>query len=177
MMYALGARRFESDDDDYYVAPGAQLIGSVRLRSGASVWFNAVLRADDEWIEIGPGSNVQDGSVLHIEPGHPVILGRDVSLGHNVMLHSARVGDESLIGNGAIVLDRARVGCHCLIAAGALVPPDHVIPDGVVVMGVPGRIVRTVTARDLELIRYAAENYRQRARRYRAELQPGRDTR
>ena len=172
MMYAIGERRVETAGDDYYVAPGAQLIGSVRLCAGASVWFNAVLRGDDEWIELGPGSNVQDGSVIHVEPGQPAILGRDVTLGHSVMLHSARVGDESLVANGAIVLDRARIGSHCIIAAGAVVPPDHAIPDGVVVMGVPGRIVRDVTARDLELIRYAAANYRERALRYRLQLRP-----
>jgi carbonic anhydrase/acetyltransferase-like protein (isoleucine patch superfamily) len=169
-MYTIGGRQFEAEGDDYYVAPGAQLIGSVRLRAGASVWFNAVLRADEELIEVGPGSNVQDGSVIHVEPGQPAILGRGVTLGHMVMLHSAQVGDETLIGNGAIILDRARIGRNCLIAAGALVPPDQVIPDGAVVMGVPGRIMRQVTARDLELIRYAAANYQQRARRYRAEL-------
>ena len=170
MIHSIGARRFEAEGDDYYVAPGAQLIGSVRLRAGASVWFNAVLRADDEWIEIGPGSNVQDGSVIHVEPGQPAILGRDVTIGHMVMLHSCHVGDETLIGNGAIVLDRARIGRHCLIAAGALVPPDKLIPDGSVVMGVPGRIVRTATAADLRLIRHSAENYKQRVRRYRQEL-------
>jgi carbonic anhydrase/acetyltransferase-like protein (isoleucine patch superfamily) len=170
MIYAIGERHFESEGDDYYVAPSAQLIGSVRLRAGASVWFNAVLRADDEWIEIGPGSNVQDGSVIHIEPGQPAILGRDVTIGHMVMLHSCHIGDETLIGNNAIVLDRARIGRHCLIAAGALVPPDKVIPDGSVVMGVPGRIMRTATAADLQLIRYSAANYQQRARRYRQEL-------
>ncbi|MFO1401558.1 MAG: gamma carbonic anhydrase family protein [Steroidobacteraceae bacterium] len=172
MMYAIGDRRPQTEGDDWYVAPGARVVGSVRLRAGASVWFNAVLRGDDEWIEVGPGSNVQDGSVIHVEPGQPAILGRDVTLGHSVMLHSARVGDESLIANGAIVLDRARIGSHCIIAAGALVPPEHEVPDGVVVMGVPGRIVRAVTARDLELIRYAAANYRERARQYRSQLQP-----
>ena len=169
-MYALGERRVETAGDDYYVAPGAQLIGAVRLGAGASVWFNAVLRADDDRIEVGPGSNVQDGTVIHVEPGQPAILGRDVTLGHNVMLHGAYVGDESLVANGAIVLDRARIGSHCIIAAGALVPPEHVIPDGVVVMGVPGRIVRGVTARDLERIRFAAANYRERARLYRTRL-------
>jgi carbonic anhydrase/acetyltransferase-like protein (isoleucine patch superfamily) len=170
MIYSIGERHFESEGEDYYIAPSAQLIGSVRLRAGASVWFNAVLRADDEWIEVGHGSNVQDGSVIHIEPGQPAILGRDVTVGHMAMLHSCHVGDETLIGNNAIVLDRARIGSHCIIAAGALVPPDKVIPDGCVVMGVPGRIMRSVTAADLQLIGYAAENYRRRAARYRQEL-------
>jgi carbonic anhydrase/acetyltransferase-like protein (isoleucine patch superfamily) len=170
MIHSIGERRFEAEGEDWYVAPGAQLIGSVRLRAGASIWFNAVLRGDDELIEIGPGSNVQDGSVIHIEPGQPAILGRDVTIGHMVMLHSCHIGDETLIGNGAIVLDRARIGRHCLIAAGAVVPPDKVIPDGSVVMGMPGRIVRPATEADLQLIRHAAESYRQRARRYRQEL-------
>ena len=170
MIHSIGERRFEAEGDDWYVAPGAQLIGSVRLRAGASVWFNAVLRGDDELIEIGPGSNVQDGSVIHIEPGQPAILGRDVTIGHMVMLHSCHIGDETLIGNGAIVLDRARIGRHCLIAAGAVVPPDTVIPDGSVVMGMPGKIVRAATEADLQFIRLAAESYRRRARRYRQEL-------
>ncbi len=170
MIHSIGERRFEAEGEEWYVAPGAQLIGSVRLRAGASVWFNAVLRGDDELIEIGPGSNVQDGSVIHIEPGQPAILGRDVTIGHMVLLHSCHIGDETLIGNGAIVLDRARIGRHCLIAAGAVVPPDTLIPDGSVVMGMPGRIVRPATEADLQLIRLAAESYRRRARRYRHQL-------
>ena len=131
----------------------------MRLRAGASVWFNAVLRADEEWIEIGAGQQRAGRQCHPLEPGQPAILGRDVTVGHLVMLHSCLVGDETLIGNGAIVLDRARIGRNCLIAAGALVTPDAVIPDGAVIMGVPGRIVRTVTAADLQLIHYSAENY------------------
>lgn len=170
MIYTLGERRMESADEDYYVAPGAQLIGSVRLGSRASVWFNCVLRADNHWIIVGDGSNVQDGTVIHTDAETPVEIGRHVTVGHMAFLHGCSVGDESLIANGALVLDRARIGRHCVIAAGALVPPDKEIPDGSVVMGSPGRIVRTVTAADLAMIEKAGEVYRQRSREYRQLL-------
>ena len=169
-MYALGARRPQTEGEDFYVAPGARLIGSVILRAGASVWFNCVLRADDEAIEVGKGSNVQDGSVVHADPGSPTVLGRDVTIGHMVMLHSCLIGDESLIGNCAIVLDRARIGRHCIIAAGALIPPDREIADGSVMMGAPAKLIRTVTAADLAMIAHAAAHYQQRMHGYRREL-------
>jgi carbonic anhydrase/acetyltransferase-like protein (isoleucine patch superfamily) len=169
-IHTIGERRLLTAGDDYYIAPGAQVIGSVVLGAGASLWFNCVLRADDERIEIGAGSNVQDGSVIHVDAGAPTVLGRDVTVGHMVLLHSCCIGDESLIGNGAIVLDRARIGRHCLIAAGTLVPPDREVPDGSVLMGSPGRIVRSVSAQDLSLIAHAAASYRARMQRYRAQL-------
>ncbi|HTW75342.1 MAG TPA: gamma carbonic anhydrase family protein [Steroidobacteraceae bacterium] len=169
-IYSLGERRLVTAGDDYYIAPGARVIGSVTLGAGASLWFNCVLRADDECIEIGAGSNVQDGAVLHADPGTPTLVGRDASVGHAALLHGCRIGDESLIGNAAIVLDRARIGRHCIVAAGALVPPDHEIPDGSVVMGTPARVVRAVSAADLTLIRSAAAHYRARVARYRAQL-------
>lgn len=155
---------------DYYVAPSADVIGSVRLGDGASVWFHCVLRGDSDWIVIGAGSNVQDGSIIHTDAGYPTHIGANVTIGHRALLHGCTVGDESLIANGAMVLDRARIGRHCVIAAGALVPPDRDIPDGSVVMGSPGKIVRQVTDRDLELIRGAGEHYRARAASYRATL-------
>jgi len=170
-IHALGERRLQTAGDDFYVAPGAQLIGSVILGAGASVWFNCVLRADDERIEIGAGSNVQDGSVIHADEGDPTVVGRDVTVGHMVMLHSCLIADESLIGNGAIVLDRARIGRHCVVAAGSLVPPGREIPDGSVVMGAPAKLVRAVSAEDLAMIAQAAAHYRARLRRYRSELQ------
>jgi carbonic anhydrase/acetyltransferase-like protein (isoleucine patch superfamily) len=173
-IYSLGERRLATAGDDYYIAPGAQVIGSVTLGAGASLWFNCVLRADDERIEIGAGSNVQDGAVLHADPGAPTIVGRDATVGHMVLLHSCRIGDESLIGNGAIVLDRAVIGRHCIVAAGTLVPPDREIPDGSVVMGAPARLVRAVTEADLALIHQAAAHYRARIARYREQLRAGR---
>jgi len=171
-IYSLGERRLVTAGDDFYIAPGAQVIGSVVLGAGASLWFNCVLRADDERIEIGAGSNVQDGVIIHADAGAPTLVGRDVTIGHRALLHGCRIGDESLIGNGAIVLDRARIGSHCIVAAGALVPPDREIPDGSVVMGAPARPVRTATAADLALIAAAAAHYRARIARYRGLLQP-----
>src|SRR6202034_3139889 len=171
-IYTLGERRLVTAGDDFYIAAGAQVIGSVILGAGASVWFNTVLRADDERIEIGAGSNIQDGSVVHCDTGAPTIVGREVTVGHMVMLHSCIIGDETLIGNGAIVLDRARIGSHCIIAAGTLVPPDREVPDGSVVMGAPARLVRQANAQDLAMIAQAAAHYRARMRFYREHLRP-----
>jgi carbonic anhydrase/acetyltransferase-like protein (isoleucine patch superfamily) len=158
-------------DPDAYVAPSADVIGSVRLGAFASVWFGVVLRGDNDWIEIGAQTNVQDGTVIHTDAGVPTRIGMRVTIGHQAFLHCCTVGDESLIANGAMVLDRAVIGQHCLIAAGALVPPDKVIPDGSVVMGSPGKIVREVTPQDLALIEKAALHYARRATLYREALQ------
>jgi carbonic anhydrase/acetyltransferase-like protein (isoleucine patch superfamily) len=171
MIYSLGDRRIETVGDDYYIAPGACVIGSVRLGRGASVWFNCVLRGDADWIELGEGSNVQDGSVIHTDEGEPTTLGKQVSVGHCALLHGCTVGDATLIANGARVLDRARVGRNCVIAAGALVPPDKVIPDGSVVMGMPGKVVRQVGDDDLKMIADAAAHYRDRIALYKRHLQ------
>jgi len=158
--------------DDAYVAPSADVIGSVRLGARSSLWFQVVLRGDNDWIEIGADSNVQDGSVIHTDRGVPTRLGERVTVGHVALLHCCTVGDDSLIANGARVLDRVVVGRHCLIAAGALIPPDRTIPDGSVVMGSPGKIVREVTERDLALIASTARHYAARAAAYRDKLVP-----
>ena len=171
MIFSLGERRIETAGDDFYIAPGACVIGTVRFGKGSSVWFNCVLRGDADWIELGDGTNVQDGSVIHTDEGEPTTLGSNVSVGHSALLHSCVVGDSTLIANGARILDRARIGRDCLIAAGALVPPDKVIPDGSVVMGVPGKIVRQVDADDLKMIADAAVHYRERIALYKRELQ------
>jgi carbonic anhydrase/acetyltransferase-like protein (isoleucine patch superfamily) len=169
-IYALGERHLMTEGENFYVAPGARLIGSVVLRAGASVWFNSVLRADDETIEVGAGSNVQDGTVIHADAGSPAVIGHDATIGHMAMLHSCLIGDESLVGNGAVVLDRARIGRHCIVAAGSLIPPDREIPDGTVVMGTPAKFVRRVTADDLQLIAHAAAHYQARMQSYRRQL-------
>ncbi len=171
MIYTLGDRKLETMGEDYYIAPGAQVIGSVTLGRGATVWFNCVLRADDERIVVGDGTNIQDGTIIHCDPGSPVLLGNNVTIGHRALVHSCTIGDGSLIANGAMVLDRVRIGRDCLIAAGALVPPDKEIPDGAVVMGAPGKIVRQVTERDLAMMRHACEHYIARGRQYRQSLQ------
>jgi carbonic anhydrase/acetyltransferase-like protein (isoleucine patch superfamily) len=170
VIYSLGDNRIQTANDEYYVAPGACVIGSVRFGIGASVWFNCVIRGDSDWITIGDGTNIQDGTIIHADEGEPVRLGSRVSVGHRALLHGCTVGDSTLIANGAMVLDRVSIGRHCLIAAGALVPPGKIIPDGSVVMGVPGKIVREVTEDDRAMIEWTAEHYIARGRLYRTEL-------
>jgi carbonic anhydrase/acetyltransferase-like protein (isoleucine patch superfamily) len=170
MLYTLGEKRIETASSDWYVAPSADVIGLVRLGHEASVWFQCVLRGDSDWIEIGDGTNVQDGTIIHTDEGSPTRVGARVTIGHRAFLHSCTVGDDSLIANGAMVLDRVTIGRHCVIAAGALIPPDRAIPDGSVVMGSPGRIVRQTGERELALIQRAGEIYRARAREYRERL-------
>lgn len=170
MIYTLGDRKVETVGEDYYVAPDASVIGTVRLGAGASVWFNCVLRGDSDWISLGEGVNVQDGSIIHTDEGVPVTLGANTSVGHRALLHGCTIGESTLIANGAMVLDGVRIGHRCLIAAGALVPPGKVIPDGSVVMGSPGQIVRQVNDRDIQLIEWVARHYRERIRQYRRDL-------
>lgn len=170
MIYALADRVPKLEGKGCYVSPSAQVIGSVRLADHASVWFQAVLRGDSEWIELGPNSNVQDASVVHADPGMPTLIGAGVSVGHMVLLHGCRIEAESLIGNGAIVLDGAQIGSHCIVAAGSLVPPKMKIPDGVVVMGSPAKVVREVTPRDLEMIAHASAHYVKRSAEFREGL-------
>jgi carbonic anhydrase/acetyltransferase-like protein (isoleucine patch superfamily) len=153
----------------HYIAPGAQLIGDVRLGDASSIWFNAVLRADDEFIEIGAGSNVQDGTVIHCDAGMPTIVGREVTIAHRVLLHGCMIGDECLIGNGAIVLDGVRIGSSCLIAAGAVLTPGKEFPAGSVVLGAPARVVRPVGERERAMIERGARSYQARILRYLAE--------
>ena len=168
-IHPLGGKRLQADGDDYYVAPGAQLIGDVCLRAGASVWFNAVLRADTGRIEVGAGSNVQDACVIHCDPGMPVRIGAGVTIGHRVLLHGCVIGDHCLIGNGAIVLDGALIGEGSLVGAGSLVTPGKVFPPGSVIMGSPARVVRAVGEREREMIAHGAKAYLEHAREYRAQ--------
>src|SRR5437868_822794 len=131
---------------DCWIAPDAVLIGRVRLLAGASVWFGAVLRGDNDWITIGPNSNVQDHSIIHADPGQPVTIGRGVTIGHRVIVHSAAVGDHSLIGMGAVLLNRARIGSRSLVGAGALVTEDKIFEDGKLILGVPAKPMRDLSA-------------------------------
>ena len=158
------------EDGDYYVAPGAQVLGQVILEQGASIWFNAVLRADNEPIRVGAGSNVQDGSVCHVDPGFPLTIGANVTVGHMALLHGCTVGDGTLIGMGAVVLNGAKIGRECLIGANALVTEGKEIPDRSLVMGQPGKVVRTLEDKDLAGLARAAANYRARKARYKAGL-------
>ncbi|MEM6904666.1 MAG: gamma carbonic anhydrase family protein [Pseudomonadota bacterium] len=153
-----------------YIAPGARLIGDVRLAEQATVWFNAVLRGDNEPIHVGPGTNVQDGCVFHTDPGFPLTLGEDVTVGHGAVLHGCSVGDGSLIGMGAMVLNGARIGKGCLIGAKALVTEGKEIPDGAMVLGAPGKVVKMLEPDAIRVLRQTAEIYKSKIARYRAGL-------
>jgi carbonic anhydrase/acetyltransferase-like protein (isoleucine patch superfamily) len=151
-----------------FIAPNAVVVGRVTLGAEASVWFGVVIRGDTEAVLIGPQSNVQDGCILHADPGEPCRLGARVSLGHGAIVHAALVEDEVLIGIRATVLNGARVGRGSLVAAGALIPPGMIIPPDSVVMGMPGKVVRVVSAEDRARIHHTAEHYVAHARAYAA---------
>jgi carbonic anhydrase/acetyltransferase-like protein (isoleucine patch superfamily) len=170
MIYTLGDRRIATLGDEYFVAPSADVIGTVRLGRWASVWFGAVLRGDNDWIEIGDGTNVQDGTVMHTDAGEPLVIGAHCTIGHKAFLHACTVGEFSMIANGAMVLDGARVGSYSIVAAGAFVPPRKTVPDGVVVMGSPAKVVREITDKDRQMLVGAAQHYVENAQRYRREL-------
>jgi len=155
--------------DDAYVAAGAVLVGRVHLAASASVWFNAVLRADSEPITIGDGSNVQDNVSCHVDAGHPLTVGRDVSVGHNAVLHGCTVHDGALIGMGAIVMNGAEIGAGSLVAAGAVVLEGTVVPPGALVAGVPARVRRDLTEDEAAGIRRNAAGYRERIAAYRGD--------
>ncbi len=154
-----------------YVADSAQVVGAVTLEADSSVWFQTVLRGDNERITVGAGSNVQEGSVLHTDVGHPLVIGERVTIGHGVMLHGCTIGDESLIGIGAVVLNGARIGKHCLVGAGSLVTEGKAFPDGSMILGSPAKVVRQLTPEQIEGLRRSARHYMDNARRYRAGLQ------
>lgn len=153
--------------DAGYVAPSAMLIGRVRLDEGASVWFGAVLRGDNEWIAVGRNSNVQDNAVLHTDMGYPLTIGEGCTIGHLACLHGCTIGDGSLIGMGATVLNGARIGSNCLIGAKALIPEGMEIPDGSMVLGVPGRMARALDEAEIARLSGGAMAYVEKSARYR----------
>ncbi|HEX3708819.1 MAG TPA: gamma carbonic anhydrase family protein [Pseudolabrys sp.] len=153
-------------EGQYYVADTAVLIGRVRLKREASVWFGAVLRGDNEWIELGERSQIQDNCTLHTDLGFPLTVGANCVIGHNVILHGCIVGDDSLIGMGAIMLNGSKVGRNCLVAAGAVVTEGKTFPDNSLVVGAPARVIRTLDAKAAEMIREGADTYVQRWKDY-----------
>jgi carbonic anhydrase/acetyltransferase-like protein (isoleucine patch superfamily) len=157
---------------DCWIAPDAVLIGKVRLLAGASIWFGAVLRGDNDWITIGPDSNVQDHSIIHADAGQPVTIGRGVTIGHRVIVHSAEVCDHSLIGMGAILLNRARIGSHSLVGAGALVTEGKQFEDGKMILGAPAKAIRDLTPEQISGIETSAAHYVANAKRYATKLKP-----
>ena len=153
-----------------WVADSAQVIGRVRMAGGSSVWYGAVLRGDNDWITLGARSNIQDGSVLHTDMGFPLVLGDDVTVGHQVMLHGCTVGDGSLIGIQAVVLNGARIGRNCLVGAGAVVTEGKEFPDNSLILGSPAKVVRQITPEQAERMKYGALHYVENAERHRTQL-------
>lgn len=165
MIYRLEAHATQFDDS-VYIAPGVHISGDVRIGRESSVWFNTVIRGDNAPIRIGEQTNIQDGCVLHVDADAPMHIGNRVTVGHNVILHGCTIHDGALIGMGAIVLNHAEIGEEALIGAGTLIPEGKKIPPRVLVLGSPGRVVRTLTEEDLVRLRSGAAHYVQQSRRY-----------
>ena len=170
-VYALGeSQPVLPEDGRYWIADNAMVIGDVVLHENASIWYGCVVRGDTDRIEIGPDSNIQDLAVLHTDHGIKLRIGRGVTVGHKVMLHGCEVGDNSLIGIGAIVLNNAKIGKNCIIGAGALIPEGKEIPDNSLVVGAPGRVICTLDDATAELLKASAAHYVENSRRHKSEM-------
>lgn len=169
MKYRLGQSSVDVHPESW-VAPNATLVGKVKLEQGASVWFGAVLRGDNELIHIGEQSNVQDGTVMHTDMGSPLTVGKGVTIGHNAMLHGCTVGDYSLIGINAVVLNGAKIGKYCIIGANTLIGEGKEIPDGSLVIGSPGKVVRELSEAQKNMLEASAAHYVHNAQRYARDL-------
>ena len=171
-LFSLGERRVELVGQGHYVAYDATLVGSVTLHADVNIWFKVVIRAENDRITIGEGANVQDASVLHVDPGYPMTLGRNVSIGHKVMLHGCTIGEGTLIGINSVVLNGAKIGSNVLIGANTLITEGKEIPDGVLVVGSPGKVVRELKPEERERLLGIATGYVERSRLYRREMKP-----
>lgn len=170
MIYSLDDNKVEICGDDYFVAENATVIGLVILGNNVSVWFNAVIRGDNALITIGENSNIQDGAVLHNDPGVPLSIGKNVTVGHKVMLHGCTIGDNSLIGINSVILNGAKIGKNCLIGANSLIPEGKEIPDGSLVMGSPGKVVKTLSEEQQAQLKLSADIYVKNFKRFKKEL-------
>jgi len=170
MKYSLGDDSVTLIGEGHFIAPNAAVIGRVTLHENSSVWFSCVLRGDAERIEVGAGSNIQDGTVMHADPGFPLVVGKNVTVGHNAMLHGCTIGDGSLVGINAVVLNGASIGEHSIIGSNALITEGKIIPPRSLVMGQPGRVIRELREEELAALHGAAEHYAENAARYRQEL-------
>src|SRR5580704_3929841 len=167
MIYSLDGQAPELPEEGrYWVAPNATLIGRIRMKLDTSVWFGAVLRGDNEWIELGERSQIQDNATLHTDPGFPLIIGSNCVIGHKVMLHGCIIGDNTLIGMGAILLNGSKIGKNCLVGAGALVTEGKTFPDNALIVGAPARAIRTLDDKAVAMIRGGADIYVKRAKQY-----------
>ena len=170
MVYAIDGREIEVVGEEYFIADSADVIGSVVLHNNASVWFNVVIRADNDVITIGENSNVQDGAVLHTDPGFKLNIGKGVTVGHKAMLHGCDIGDYSLVGINSVILNGAKVGKHCLIGANTLIPEGMVIPDGSMVVGSPAKIKKELSNAQKKQLEMSAMFYVQNFKRYKDKL-------
>ena len=166
MIIDLGDKKLKTADDNFWIAPNASIIGEVNLERDASIWFNAILRADNEPITIGEGSNVQDGAIIHTDPGYACNIGKKVTVGHMAMLHGCSIGDGSLIGIGSVVLNGAKIGKNCIIGSKALVTEGMDVPDGSMVLGIPGKIKKTLTEEEQSVVPLGAEHYIDNYKKY-----------
>ena len=169
-LYSIGERRVTLVGKDHFIAPDATLVGDITLEANASIWFQVVIRAENDRIIIGEGSNVQDGSVLHVDPGYPLTLARNVSIGHKVMLHGCTIGEGSLVGINSVVMNGAKIGKGVLIGANTLIAEGKEIPDGVLVLGSPGRVVRELKPEQKDYLLKIATGYAERGKYYNANL-------
>lgn len=169
-LFAIGERRVAVRGHGHFIAYDATLVGDVTLESEVSVWFKVVIRAENDRIVIGEGSNIQDGSVLHVDPGYPLTLAPRVTVGHKVMLHGCSIGEGTLIGINSVVMNGARIGRHTLVGANTLIAEGKEIPDGVLVLGSPGKVVRELTTQEKDRLLQIAQGYVERARSYRDNL-------
>ena len=170
MIATLGDRVPEFVGENQFIAPNATIVGTVRLRANTSIWFNAVLRGDTEWIEIGDNTSVQDGCVLHADPGFPLRIGQGVTVGHNAMLHGCDIGDNTLVGIGSIVLNGAKIGRDCLLGANSLVTVGKQFPDGALIMGSPAKLIRKLEPAEIEANRKSAQLYVENGKRFLEQL-------
>ena len=170
MIYELDDLRVNFASDNYFIADNATVIGSVHIGDDVSIWFNAVARGDSDIITIGDRTNIQDGAMLHADAGSPLTIGRDVTVGHHAVVHGCTVGDFSLIGINAVILNGAQIGRHCIIGANALIPEGKIIPDGSLVIGAPGRVVKQLTEEAKLKLEGMAAHYVENGRRFRSKL-------
>jgi len=166
MIIDFDNKQLKTDGDDFWIAPNATVIGNVKLLKDASVWFNAVLRGDVELITVGQGSNVQDGAIIHTDPGFPCTIGKNVTVGHLAMLHGCEIGDGSLIGIGSVILNGAKIGKNCIIGSKALVTEGMEIPDGAMVLGIPGKVKKILNEEEQSVVSLGAEHYIQNYKKY-----------
>lgn len=172
MLYQLENRVPELNGQQHYIAPNASVIGSVILENNVSIWFNAVIRGDNEPIRIGANSNIQDGAILHTDPGAPLTIGNDVTVGHLAMVHGCTIGDGCLIGINSVILNHAVVGRNCLVGANTLITEGKVIPDNSLVVGSPGKVLRTLRGEEIAAMHANSAHYVENLQRYRGALKP-----